>query len=92
MAGAAKRTGLTASLLAASLALAACSDDVAGRSVPLDSFSAEQIYRLAEVELAAGAPAEAATYFGEVERLYPYSEWAKRALIMQAFAYHRDRD
>jgi outer membrane protein assembly factor BamD len=92
MAGAAKRTGLTASLLAAWLALAACSGDVAGRSVPLESFSAEQIYRLAEVELAAGAPAEAATYFGEVERLYPYSEWAKRALIMQAFAYHRDRD
>jgi outer membrane protein assembly factor BamD len=24
-----------------------------------------------------------------VERLYPYSEWAKRALIMQAFAYHK---
>jgi outer membrane protein assembly factor BamD len=92
MAGAAKRTGLIASLLAASLALAACSGDVAGRSVPLDSFSAEQIYRLGEVQLAEGAPAEAATYFGEVERLYPYSEWAKRALIMQAFAYHRDRD
>ena len=30
--------------------------------------------------------------FGEVERLYPYSEWAKRALIMQAFAYHADRE
>ncbi|MDZ7909567.1 MAG: outer membrane protein assembly factor BamD [Gemmobacter sp.] len=28
----------------------------------------------------------------EVERLYPYSEWAKRALIMQAFAYHRNRE
>ena len=27
-----------------------------------------------------------------VERLYPYSEWAKRALIMQAFSYHRDKD
>ncbi len=27
-----------------------------------------------------------------MERLYPYSEWAKRALIMQAFAFHRDRD
>jgi outer membrane protein assembly factor BamD len=92
MAGAAKRTGLTASLLAAALALAACGGDVAGRSVPLDTLSAEQIYRLAEVQLADNAPDEAAVYFGEVERLYPYSEWAKRALIMQAFAYHRDRD
>ncbi|WP_461306555.1 outer membrane protein assembly factor BamD, partial [Albidovulum sp.] len=36
--------------------------------------------------------ADAVRYFAEVERLYPYSEWAKRALIMQAFAYHKDRD
>ena len=26
--------------------------------------------------------------FAEVERLYPYSEWAKRAMLMSAFAYH----
>jgi outer membrane protein assembly factor BamD len=74
------------------VAISACSGDVAGRSVPLDTLTAEQIYRLGEVQLDGGAPDEAAIYFGEVERLYPYSEWAKRALIMQAFAYHRDRD
>ncbi|MFT6447647.1 MAG: outer membrane protein assembly factor BamD, partial [Sulfitobacter pontiacus] len=28
----------------------------------------------------------------EIERLYPYSDWAKRALIMQAFAFHQDQD
>ena len=28
-------------------------------------------------------------YFQEVERLYPYTEWAKRALIMQAFTLHK---
>ena len=27
-----------------------------------------------------------------MERLYPYSQWAKRALIMQAFAYHEAKD
>ena len=59
---------------------------------PLESFSAEEIYRRAEFEVESGNPDEAARYFGEVERLYPYSEWAKRALVMQAFAYHRDRD
>ena len=37
-------------------------------------------------------PSEGAFYFAEIERLYPYSEWAKRALIMQAFAYHQDAD
>ena len=59
---------------------------------PLDSFSAEQIYKQAELKLETGAPDDAARMFGEVERLYPYSEWARRALVMQAFSYHRDRD
>ncbi|MEM8554879.1 MAG: outer membrane protein assembly factor BamD, partial [Pseudomonadota bacterium] len=43
-------------------------------------------------ELAENNPDEAARFFGEVERLYPYSELAKRALIMQAFSFHVDRD
>ena len=70
--------------------LAACGGGNA--EPPLESFSAEEIYRRAEFEVESGNPDEAARYFGEVERLYPYSEWAKRALVMQAFAYHRDRD
>jgi outer membrane protein assembly factor BamD len=37
-------------------------------------------------------PKEALVYFQEVERLYPYSEWAKRALIMQAYSYHRAKE
>lgn len=71
--------------------LAACSGG-GDEQRPLESYSAEEIYRRAEFELEAGDPEESARYFGEVERLYPYSEWAKRALVMQAFAYHRDRD
>lgn len=59
---------------------------------PLESFSAEQLYNQAEFQLEAGESDDAARLFGEVERLYPYSEWAKRALVMQAFSYHRDRD
>ncbi|QMU58179.1 MAG: outer membrane protein assembly factor BamD [Boseongicola sp.] len=60
---------------------------------PLESFSAEELYQRAEFELESNGNAEeAARFFGEVERLYPYSEWASRALIMQAFSYHRDRD
>jgi outer membrane protein assembly factor BamD len=71
------------------LSLSACGGN---REPPLESFSAEEIYTRGEFELEAGDPEAAARYFGEVERLYPYSEWAKRALIMQAMAYHRDRD
>ena len=81
---------LRAWALVAFVALSACGG---GREPDLEVFSAEEIYQRAEYELeTANNPAEAARFFGEVERLYPYSEWAKRALIMQAFAFHRDRD
>ena len=83
--------GLRATSIALFLGLAACGgsgDD----DRPLDSFSAEELYQRAEFQLESSSPDEAARLFGEVERLYPYSDWAKRALIMQAFAYHRDGD
>ncbi len=59
---------------------------------PIEEFTAEDIFKRGEYELAQGNPDEAAGFFGEVERLYPYSVWAKRGLIMQAFAYHQDDD
>ena len=62
------------------------------REKPLETFTAEEIYKKAEFELETGDEDEAARLFGEVERLYPYSDWAKRALIMQAFAFHKDKD
>ncbi len=59
----------------------------------LENLTAEEIYKRGEFELEAQAqPDEAIRYFSEVERLYPYSEWAKRALIMQAFSYHRNEN
>lgn len=58
----------------------------------LDSYSAQEIFERGEYELERGDAEDAVFYFGEIERLYPYSEWAKRALIMQAFSYHRDED
>ena len=75
-------------------ALTACGrGSEADRRVPLDTFTAEEIYKRGEWELEnARKGADAAYYFSEVERLYPYSEWAKRALIMQAFAAHKDAD
>ncbi|SHH74697.1 outer membrane protein assembly factor BamD [Cognatishimia maritima] len=63
-----------------------------GGEVPLENFTAEQIYGRGEFELERSKADDAAFYFAEVERLYPYSEWAKRALIMQAYAYHQDKD
>lgn len=64
----------------------------AAQAIPLETYSAEQIFERGEYELNRRQAGEAAFYFAEIERLYPYSEWAQRALIMQAFAYHRDKD
>jgi len=58
----------------------------------LDTYSAEEIFQRGEFELARNKPDDAAYYFSEIERLYPYSEWAKRGLIMSAFSLHADRD
>lgn len=86
---------VAAALLSATV-LAGCggggADQTLFGSVPLENFSAEQIFGRGEFELERNKPDDAAFYFAEVERLYPYSELAKRALIMQAFAYHRDQD
>ena len=62
------------------------------KEIPLETYSAEQIFERGEYELNRRKPDQAAFYFSEIERLYPYSEWARRALIMQAFSYHKDQD
>ena len=60
--------------------------------IDIDTYSAKEIYDLAEDKLAKNRPQDAAKYFSEIERLYPYSEWAKRGLIMQAYSFHKDKD
>ena len=80
--------------------LAACSGGSGGlfggpaadRDESLEAFTPEQIFQRGEFELNRGRTDDAAYYFSEVERLYPYSSWSRRALIMQAFAYHQGRD
>ena len=61
-------------------------------NIPLENFSPQQIFERGEFELNRERPEDAAFYFAEIERLYPYSEWAQRAVIMQAFAYHQGQD
>ncbi|TCP62403.1 Beta-barrel assembly machine subunit BamD [Rhodovulum bhavnagarense] len=73
--------------------VASCGSIGSSRPPPLESLTAAQIYNKAEYELETKRkPGDAALTFGEVERLYPYSDWAKRALIMQAYSYHAARD
>ena len=80
---------------AMAVALSACDEferrETGPGGTPLESYTAKQIYERGEYELESNDNEDAAFYFGEVERLYPYSEWAKRALIMQAYAFHEEK-
>lgn len=71
--------------------LAACASGP--EELPLENYTAEQIFLRGEIELETGRrDKDSLFYFQEVERLYPYTEYAKRALIMQAFVLHKSRD
>ncbi len=60
---------------------------------PLQNSTAEDIYKRGQFELTTRNGAKnALPYFQDVERLYPYTAWAKRALIMEAFSLHKTRN
>lgn len=94
------RQRVIGAMLVIATVISACASDPGRRTnsffnsqeIPLETYSPEQIFERGEFELDRSKPEEAAFYFSEIERLYPYSDWARRALIMQAFSYHRDED
>ncbi|MFZ3581102.1 outer membrane protein assembly factor BamD [Loktanella sp. DJP18] len=93
MSGSLIGTGARARLgLALAIALLAGCSGASRVPAAMDDFTAAEIYARGEAEVETGDPGDAAFLFGEIERLYPYSEWGQRALIMQAYAYHKDRD
>lgn len=76
------------------LVLAGCDGGISVErgNIDYEQFTAQQIFERGEYDLARRKPKLAAQSFAEVERLYPYSEFAKRAVIMQAFAHHQDKE
>ena len=85
-----------ACILGSSLVLSGCGGSLrlpgltgdSDRQAALEAQTPQQIYLDGEAQLSDGRPKQAGDTFGEVERLYPYSDWAKRAMLMSAFAYH----
>ncbi|MBB5722817.1 outer membrane protein assembly factor BamD [Loktanella ponticola] len=95
MSGISSQSGRVARRLGPVLALyllASCGVFATEPPVDLETLSAQQIFAMGEMELEQGKADEAAITFGEIERLYPYSGFAQRALIMQAFSYHKNED
>jgi outer membrane protein assembly factor BamD len=52
----------------------------------------EQLYSVGATRLDGHRWAEAITYFKEVERQHPYSEWSRRAILMEAYAHYQAND
>jgi outer membrane protein assembly factor BamD len=61
-------------------------------NVPIEEMTAQQIFEEGNRLQARGNPEEAARYYGEIERLFPYSELASVGLVLQAQAYHDDKN
>ena len=89
-----KRVTLIGAVLVASL-LAGC-NSIRGRvergDLDYENYTAQHIFERGEYDLSRRNYDLAAQSFGEIERLYPYSELTKRAVIMQAYSHHLDKD
>jgi outer membrane protein assembly factor BamD len=99
-----KRSAGAVSMLALATMLSGCSTGGGGggwfsnlfsfdqvEQKPIDEFTAEEIFKRGEYELDQESYSNALHWFSEVERLYPYSDWGKRAVIMQAFVSHKSK-
>ncbi len=83
------RSALTVGVLAASIGVAGCAhhkkkpDESAYQEAPV-----EQLYDAGARHLDAHEWSDGITFFKEVERQHPYSEWSRRAILMQAYAHY----
>ncbi len=83
-----KVLGLT--LMAASLA--ACGGNRARESVQFVDEPVAQLYSRAADYMDRGRYTEALAGFEEVERQHPYSSWARRAMLMEAYVQYQAND
>ncbi len=72
--------------LVACLAATGCARNNQAESLPYIERPAEMIYSLALDRLERKRYAEAVLLFDEVERQHPYSEWARRAMMMSSYS------
>ena len=83
--------GRFALLMTLAVTVTACSW-FENEEAPIEDRSAREIFDSAEARLANDEPVAAALLYDEVERLYPFSQLSKRAMIMSAFSSYRAGD
>ncbi len=87
------RFRVVALVLCAAVALSACGSS----SKKKEKFAyverpVEILYEQASVAMERKRYSDAVELFGEVERQHPYSAWARRAILMKAFAQYQQND
>lgn len=87
---------LTGVVLGAASGLAGCmsggDNDVDVLALAAETDPPDVLYNQGLANLEGGRLGEAAKKFQAIDRQHPYSEWARKALIMQAFASYRGGD
>ena len=77
-------------VLGAGLALSACrTSDVGTKASYADEEPAGNLYNTGLAYMNAGKMKDAIKSFNEVDRQHPYSEWARKSLIMSAYASYK---
>ena len=77
--------------VAGSIALAGCAKKK-NPDLAIEERPVELIYDTGASQLDARHWGDAVDYFHEVERQFPYSEWARRAVLMTAYAHYEGND
>ena len=88
------RTGLILAVVAISaLSTSACLNRGAGRPrLAYEERPVEALYNTGYARIEARRWSDAIDYFQEVERQHPYSEWSRRAILMQIYAYYQNNN
>lgn len=87
------RSGLVVlSAVVAALAVSACAGNQPRTRLAYEERPVEALYNTGYQRLQSKRWMDAVDYFQEVERQHPYSEWARRAILMQVYAYYQNNN
>lgn len=87
------RSGLVLLTVAvAALSLSACAGNKPRQKLAYEERPVEALYNTGYQRLQSKRWMDAVDYFQEVERQHPYSEWARRAILMQVYAYYQNNN
>ena len=87
------RTGLILSAVAVSaLTVSACAGRGDRPRLAYEERPVEALYNTGYRRLESRRWSDAIDYFQEVERQHPYSEWSRRAILMQIYAHYQSND